>query len=406
MNGQSGSNGTTVASGGSAGAEPNNAGSGGAVLSSGGAGSANGGAGGGTLGTAGALGNAGSSADGGGETGTAGAAGTAAGTLSAPDRLVLTGVRGVATPAAASTLTLHNGSTSSATVSALTLTGANAALFQITSPPALPLMLAPGADQSLTLALLTSSAGLPAAPAQNDGATALSTTLSVTSAGGSVQTSVFGLVLTTATHEPTLGEILTTLGYKLNVGQAQNNANPNTGGTTATLPGVEAGTDEISAQLFQKAGTGNVTLETVARFSPKAPCPFGWYPMGAPGTKNTAGTMADTPDAQTSDKARMVSPPVTGPQSFDPGTQTFGIWVYTDQLSQKYDTGGSAANGDYDYSEDAANSPANTHRTKAYPLKNAAGVSVANSYLLAIEEAANGDYQDYVMVLGNAKVAP
>jgi hypothetical protein len=33
-------------------------------------------------------------------------------------------------------------------------------------------------------------------------------------------------------------------------------------------------------------------------------------------------------------------------------------------------------------------------------------VSIANSYLLAIEEAANGDYQDYVMVLGNAKVAP
>jgi hypothetical protein len=287
----------------------------------------------------------------------------------------------------------------------LALTGGNAALFQITSPPSLPLMVAPGADQSLTLALLTNSAGLPAAPAQNDGAAALSSALSVTFAGGALQTAIFGLVLTTATHEPTLGQILITLGYKLNVGQAQNNANPNTGGT-ATLPGVEAGTDEISAQLFQKAGTGNVTLETVARFSPKAPCPFGWYPRGAPGTRNTVGTMADTPDAQTSDKARMVSPPITGPQSFDPGTQTFGVWVYTDQLSQKYDTGGSAANGDYDYSEDAANSPANTHRTKVYPLKNAAGVSIANSYLLAIEEAANGDYQDYVMVLGNAKVAP
>ena len=401
MGGQAGSAGTVLSSGGAAGAATSAAGSGGGVLSAGGANNANGG-----VGAAGALGNAGSNAsNGGSDVGTAGAAGTAAGALTAPDRLVLTGVRGVATPPAASTVTLHNGSASSVAVSALTLTGANAALFQITSPPALPLMLAPGADQSLTLALLTNSAGLPAAPAQNDGATALSSTLSVTSAGGSVQTSIFGLVLTTATHEPTLGEILVTLGYKLDVGQAQNNANPNTGGT-ATLPGVEAGTDEISAQLFQKAGAGNVTLETVARFSPKAPCPFGWYPMGAPGTKNTAGTMADAPDAQTSNKARMVSPPVTGPQSFDPGTQTFGIWVYTDQLSQKYDTGGSAANGDYDYSEDAANSPANTHRTKVYPLKNAAGVSVANSYLLAIEEAANGDYQDYVMVLGNAKVAP
>jgi hypothetical protein len=371
------------------------------VTGAGGTGNANGGVGGSSLGTAGAPGSAGASAGSGGtQTGTAGAG---AGALTVPDRLVLTGVRGVATPPAASTLMLHNGGASAATVSAWSLTGGNAALFQITSPPALPLTIAAGADQSLTLALLTNSAGLPAAPPQNSGAAALSTALNVTFAGGSAQIPIFGLVLTTATHEPTLGQILVTLGYKLNVGQAQNNANPNTGGT-ATLPGVEAGTDEISAQLFQKAGAGNVTLQTVARFSPVAVCPFGWYPMGAPGTRNPVGTMADIPDLQTSDKARMVSPPVTGPQSFDPGAQTFGIWVYTDQLTEN--TAGSAANGNYAYSEDAPNSPANTHRTKVYPLKDATGVSIANSYLLAIEEAANGDYQDYVMVLGNAKVAP
>ena len=91
---------------------------------------------------------------------------------------------------------------------------------------------------------------------------------------------------------------------------------------------------------------------------------------------------------------------------FDPGTQTFGIWVYTDQATMKYDTG-TVAYGDYNYSEDAPNLPANNiHRMKVYPLKDAAGTTVANSYLVAIEEAANGDYQDYVFVLGNAKVAP
>jgi hypothetical protein len=116
--------------------------------------------------------------------------------------------------------------------------------------------------------------------------------------------------------------------------------------------------------------------------------------------------MVSLPDAQTSDKARMMLPPVTGSTSFDPGAGAFGVWVYTDQLSQRFDTGGVATNGDYAYSEDAPNSPSNVHRTKAYPLKDAAGAVVAGSYLLAVEEAGNGDYQDYVFVLSNVTVAP
>jgi hypothetical protein len=211
-----------------------------------------------------------------------------------------------------------------------------------------------------------------------------------------------------AIWEPTLGQILNTLGYKNHVGLAENNANPNRGGTVQQLPGVEAApaSDEIAAPRFQKAGAGLVRLLPVARFSPKGPMPFGWYPSGAATVRNMAGTMAQVTDAQTSDKARMVMPPITGSGTFDPGTQTFGVWVYSDQVSQLYDTGGTATNGDYDYSEDALNAPANVHRTKVYPLHDAAGNLIPDSYLLAVEEAANGDYQDYVFVLGNARVAP
>jgi hypothetical protein len=99
-------------------------------------------------------------------------------------------------------------------------------------------------------------------------------------------------------------------------------------------------------------------------------------------------------------------PPPTGTTRFDPGDQVFGIWVYTDQLSQRFDVGGNAANGDYSYSEDGPNSPPNVHRTKVYPLRDVDDVAVPNSFLLAIEEAANGDYQDYVMLIGNVEVAP
>jgi hypothetical protein len=256
----------------------------------------------------------------------------------------------------------------------------------------------------LTVELLTSGPALPAAPPQNSGGTLLTATINLMSSSGPAQSSVYGLVLTTATHEVTLGQILITLGIKLNVGLAQNNANPNTG-TVQQLPKVEAGTDELAAPLFRKAGSGNVTMRAVARFSPKGPMPFGWYPAGAPATRNMVATMTSMPDAQTSDKARLVLPPLSGSTAFDPGSGTFGVWVYTDQLSQLYDTGGTASNGDYAYSEDAPNSPANVHRMKVYPLKDAVGSVIAGSYLIAVEEAGNGDYQDYVFILSNVQPA-
>jgi hypothetical protein len=320
-----------------------------------------------------------------------------------PTAAILTGVRDVTAPAVTQVVQLRNDGASPVTVTALALAGTNAAAFRVGGATA-PLTVPAGGSVPVTIEVVTSGAALPAAPAQNSGGTLLTATLIATTASGSARATVYGLLLTTATHEVTLGQILTTLGIKLNVGLAQNNANPNTG-TVQQLPKIEAGTDEIAAPLFRKSGAGTVSLRAVARFSPKGPMPFGWYPSGNSATRNLVATMASMPDAQTSDKARMVLPPLTGATDFDPGAATFGVWVYTDQLSQKYDTGGVASNGDYDYSEDAPNSPANVHRTKVYPLKDAAGVTVPGSYVLAVEEAGNGDYQDYVFILSNVTPA-
>ena len=104
-----------------------------------------------------------------------------------------------------------------------------------------------------------------------------------------------GLVLTQALWEPTLGQILSSLGYKLNVGLAQNNANPNRGKTVQELPGVEASTDEVAAPLFVKAGSGNVTLTVAARFSPKGPLPSAGTPRALPTKRNTVATMDPRP---------------------------------------------------------------------------------------------------------------
>lgn len=323
-----------------------------------------------------------------------------------PNGVILTAVREVTSPLASQIVQVHNTGTSAATITALALGGSNPAAFQLVGPPPLPVVLAAGADLPVTIAVLTTAAALPAAPPQNSGATLVTATLTASAGAVSARVNLFGLVLTTATHEPTLGQILVTLGYALDVGAAQNNANPISPSDASKLAGIETTSDEIAAPLFAKAAPGNVTLAAVARFSPKGPMPFGWYPKGSPTTRNAAATMASLADAQTSDKARMVLSPVTGPQSFDPGSAVFGVWVYTDQLSQKYDTGGTASNGDYAYSEDGPNAPANVHRAKVYPLRDATGAPVANHYLIAVEEAGNGDYQDYVFVLGNVTVAP
>ena len=409
-----------AAGSGDAGGVSGSAGAGGESGASGSRGGAGGASSGGTggradAGTAGTSGGAGTSMAG--TSGTAGSSGsggaggtgsTAALTVTAswPNGAIMTGVRDVASPAVTQIVTVHNGGSAELMLTALTIDGTNRAAFKLSGAPQLPMMLAPGGNLPLTVQALTSGGGLPTAPPQDAGGTLLTATLQATAGSSSAQVDLFGVILTTATHEVTLGQILLALRYKLNVGLAQNNANPNSGGTAQQLPKLEPGTDEVAAPLFKKAQAGSVTLSPVARFSPKGPMPFGWYPAGNATMRNKVAEMASMPDAQTSDKARMVLPPVAGATTFDPGAGSFGVWVYTDQLSQAYDSGGTASNGDYDYSEDGPNAPANVHRFKVYPLKNAVGVTVAGSYLLAVEEAANGDYQDYVFVLSNVTVAP
>jgi hypothetical protein len=366
----------------------------------------------------------------GGSTGGSGAAGSGATDVAfASDRVIVTGVRATSTPSATSSISLHNGGATSVVVTGLAIAGTaqltlgpggtavqatsapitGAPLFQVVNPPTFPATLAPGMDLPVTVQLMTTATNLPAAPANKDsGCTLLTATLTASSSSGTAQAAVYGLVLIQANYEATLGQILIALGYKLDVGQAQDNWNPNTSMMAVNLPGVEAGTDEVAAPHFTKAGTGNVTMTLVARFSPPGVLPYGWYPSTSATTMNTVGTMSMTTDAQTSDKARMIDPPLQAGSAttFDPGSGAFGLWIFSDQKTEKYNEGGNTINGDYDYSQDALNAPGNVHRFKSYPLKDASGAAVAQKYLVAVEEAGNGDYQDYVFVLGNVSPAP
>ena len=353
--GDGGTAGSAAGMGGVAGASGSaGAGSGGSGPVGGAGGSVStGGTAAGGSGASGGAGHAGGAGSGG--TGTGGA-GTGAGGLGAgelafgADRVVVTGVRGTTSPAATSVIGLHNGGSAAVQITGLSLGGqaqlalgpsgmpveatsqaiAGASLFQVVNPPAFPVTLGAGADSSITVQLSTTGSNLPAAPTNKDlGSTLLTASLSATSNAGSAQATVYGLVLIQDNYEPTLGQILIALGYKLDVGQAQNNWNPNTSMMAADLPGIEAGTDEVAAPHFIKAGAGMVTLNVVARFSPVGVLPYGWYPATSSTTLNTVGTMSmstETP-SQTSDNARMVYPPLQAGSStaFDPGAAAFGI---------------------------------------------------------------------------------
>jgi hypothetical protein len=428
--GGGGAGGADHGTGGSGGSS-STAGAGG-IAATGGASGGNGATGGAATGGSGSGAAAGTGAGGNGATGAGGTgeAGSGSGEVAfAADRVIVTGVRATTTPTATSSISLHNGGTTAVQVTGLAIAGtaqltlgpsgaavqatstpiAGAALFQIVNPPSFPVTLGPGMDLPVTVLLMTAGANLPAAPTNKDtGCTLLTANLTATFGSGAAQAAVYGLVLIQANYEATLGQILIALGYKLNVGQAQDDWNPNTSMMAVDLPGIEAGTDEVAAPHFVKAGTGSVTMTLVARFSPAGVLPYGWYPSTSSTTLNTVGTMSMITDAQTSDKARMIYPPLQAGSAttFDPGSGAFGLWVFSDQKTEKYNEGGNVINGDYDYSQDALNAPANVHRFKSYPLKDANGASLAQKYLVAVEEAGNGDYQDYVFVLGNVSAAP
>ena len=127
-------------------------------------------------------------------------------TPSWPSAAILTGVRDVVTPAVSQTVELRNDGTTTAMITAVSLAGTNAAAFRVTGFTA-PVSLAAGASMPVAVEVSTTGAALPAAPPQNSGGTLLTAVLSATASnGGSAQATVYGLLLTTATHEVTLGQ--------------------------------------------------------------------------------------------------------------------------------------------------------------------------------------------------------
>jgi hypothetical protein len=184
-------------------------------------------------------------------------------------------------------------------------------------------------------------------------------------------------------NEAPLSVIIEALGYKANTGWTSlaNHARPELQG------------EEIASSLFRKAGNGKVEIIPVARYSPDFELPFGYYTdSDAMPIKHQVGVLAKAgkyPEHQT-----LFPAIATGSKTFDPGNNDFGFYATSPSHSA--------------WSEDVWNMlffPANAVRaTRIYPLKNADGKVLQDTYLVCFEEAKNGDYNDYVFLVKN--IAP
>ncbi|MEE6273726.1 malectin domain-containing carbohydrate-binding protein [Georgenia sp. MJ206] len=266
------------------------------------------------------------------------------------------------------TVTVTNSSTEGVTLQA-TVGGANPGEFVLGSPASVPL--APGASTTVSVAFKPGST-----VGQRSG------TLQLSAAGRSVSVGLYGLSMNgiEGSNEPTFKDVVGTLGYGIDVGWT------NLAGGMNPAPKGQ----EVIEPLFVKAGSKPVTMAPLAHYAPKENLPFGWYTGDGTASERRVLGQIDTSGYQS------LLPPMSagGSTTFDPGADAFGVFYHSGVFNR------------YGFTEDRLNSPAaDAHRARIYPARDRAGVLMANSYIVAFEDASNGDYQDYVFLLSGVRPA-
>lgn len=295
--------------------------------------------------------------------------------LSEPE-LIFSGVKNTTIPTQPITIT-NNGATT-LTVTNISLTGGSTSAYAIENKPSLPVQIAPAGTRTINIRFKPSSqqVGLH------------NTTLQINSDDPNKPTMTVGLYGLSANdleggNEPFLHNIVRTLGYPIQVG-----GNKLILGTGTPLIG-----SEVSAQLFEKAGSGPVSIKAVARYSPDLQIPFGFYEPKTVGPVKHQVAVIDFRAAADPPNHQRLNPVIVpgGADSFQPTTERFGIYVL-------------GLDDRYTYQEDSLNVGGPTiHAVRVYPLVNRNNNPLPNQYLVTFEDASNGDYQDYVFLVKNVK---
>jgi hypothetical protein len=184
-------------------------------------------------------------------------------------------------------------------------------------------------------------------------------------------------------NEAPLSLIVDALGYGTDVGwkSLSNNLHP-------MLQG-----QEMAPALFKKSDVSKpVEMIPVARYSPDFPVQYGLYTETDRGPRqHHRGILAK---ADKFPEHQMLFPDFSeNPGVYDPGDQAFGFYASSPSHTV--------------YSEDVWNIlfyPSHaTHAMRIYPLRTKQGTVIHDDYLVCMEEAANGDYNDYVFIVRNVK---
>src|SRR5439155_8285920 len=134
------------------------------------------------------------------------------------------------------------------------------------------------------------------------------------------------------------------------------------------------------------ADTGSVSIQLLAVFDNFK------TPATAVGYYNTADKLNQLFTVPMSD-AQSVHPSISGKTTFDPGSNSFGIYTVFP-----------AFNFRNAFSEDALNTwdSVNHKKVRFYPLKNANGTKVSNAYVFVSEDYNKAyDFNDVVGVIRN-----
>ncbi len=270
----------------------------------------------------------------------------------------------------------------------LSVIGSDAPLFIVASSPALPAVIPAGGSVTIGIVYLagTSSLGLHAAQLQ---------IASNATGNPFVLVNLRGLTTagTAANQEPSLQAVLNLLQIPDNVGTADPSQ------TYFTTP-PQTPNDEVVLQELEKASAGPVTITPLAAFDPAITpaAGLGYYIAGTPTSRSQLFTVAST-------AVQTMFPTVAGSTSFDPGAAEFGLFGSFEEYTNL-----ATGTPRFSYSEDSLNTfdSVNPRKIRFYPMKNADGSLVANSYVFAIDDSAAAPYSfnELIGVISNVMPAP
>lgn len=284
---------------------------------------------------------------------------------------------------ASQSVTIANDGDDILNVTELNLIGGGAGEFAIANAPTTPFLIASGQNATVDIAFDPENVGVHIAFLEIKSDDPDTPTLA-----SAVELRGLGTQGTGGSNEPSLQNILTTFDIPVNVGDDNPSTNLiHTIDFAAPLLG-----DEVEAQRFAKAGSGDVTIETLAVYGPTNNDPVvavGWYAAGDAGSTQELFTVSNSPSLN----GQTLNPITTGTTRFDPGSAEFGFYSRWPFFGNRQL-----------FSEDVLNTftDAIPHHVRVYSYKDSSGALVPNAYIIATEEHISGfDYQDVVLLVRN-----